>query len=469
MPAFKSYAASLQSLAFLSVRQQIICLDDLERAGVHLSMRDVLGLVSYLREQKRCKVVLILNEGELDEKDAADFRQFNEKVIDASTEFSPTPAESVHIALSEHTPIQQQLGDCCVTLGISNIRLIKKVERLLLRVAPVLKDFDENVLRQAVQSLTVLGWCHYSESTAPSIEFLKSVRGIKSPALATAEEAEWNARLDELGYFRLDDFDLILLDGIEKGFFDQDALASGGAELDAKFRSEKAHGSLSAAWDLFHDSFDDNEEKVVNAIFETSCANARYLPPANLSTAVSVLKDLGAYEKADELLSLYVREHNSRGPAFFDLDQHVFAREVDDPDVRAAFDAQCSKFTDDRLARDVLIHIAKTSGWSPQDIVLLRKLTVDDFYKLFHETTGTDLARVIRVSLDFGRTSSLDSRDKAISEIAKQALIRIGKESPLNQCRVKRHGVSISDADNDEANLAYPIGIPEPQPIASQI
>jgi hypothetical protein len=196
LPAVRNYGAALQSLAFLSVTRKIVCIDDLERKGAHLSMKDVLGLVSYLREHKQCKVALILNDGELSTADRDDFDKFNEKVIDASLEFAPSPSECVTIALTERTPIHEQLAIGCEALGISNIRIIRKIERLASRVAPLLQDLNEKVIHQAVLSLTVLGWCVYDPARAPAIEFLKTQRskyafGLEDPhrQLATTRKS----------------------------------------------------------------------------------------------------------------------------------------------------------------------------------------------------------------------------------------------------------------------------------------
>jgi hypothetical protein len=48
-------------LYFSAVRNQIICIDDLERRGSGLSVKDVFGLISFLREQRGCKIVLLLS------------------------------------------------------------------------------------------------------------------------------------------------------------------------------------------------------------------------------------------------------------------------------------------------------------------------------------------------------------------------------------------------------------------------
>jgi hypothetical protein len=103
LPKVKDFAAAVQSLSFLSVRDTIVCIDDLERKGIGLSTRDVLGLASQLKEERRCKVILILNATELDPKDKEEFEKYNEKVVDAALEFTPTAQDSVRIAITGDT------------------------------------------------------------------------------------------------------------------------------------------------------------------------------------------------------------------------------------------------------------------------------------------------------------------------------------------------------------------------------
>src|SRR4030081_1415024 len=64
----KTLAEMAQSSTFLMVRDQIICIDDIERKGKDLRAIDILGLVSMLAEQRNCKVVIIMNDDQLEEK-----------------------------------------------------------------------------------------------------------------------------------------------------------------------------------------------------------------------------------------------------------------------------------------------------------------------------------------------------------------------------------------------------------------
>jgi hypothetical protein len=57
IPFVKNPSDTLKVISFLRVRDQIICIDDLERKGKNLRTQDVLGLISFLRERRSCKVV----------------------------------------------------------------------------------------------------------------------------------------------------------------------------------------------------------------------------------------------------------------------------------------------------------------------------------------------------------------------------------------------------------------------------
>ena len=100
VPQLGGYAALSRQALFLTVRKQIVCIDDLERSGRDLGVKDVLGLLSFLKEQRACKVVLLLNEEGLAGDGASDFKTQLEKVADNVIHLDPTPAEAAAIGIS---------------------------------------------------------------------------------------------------------------------------------------------------------------------------------------------------------------------------------------------------------------------------------------------------------------------------------------------------------------------------------
>lgn len=76
----KNISISLENLASHLIRDTLICFDDFERLKDSINTEELLGLVSELKEEKNCKIILIFNEEKL--KDSAVYETYREKVVD---------------------------------------------------------------------------------------------------------------------------------------------------------------------------------------------------------------------------------------------------------------------------------------------------------------------------------------------------------------------------------------------------
>ncbi len=272
-PFLKNYLGGLAPVWFSSVRANVVCIDDFERRGENLSVRSVLGLINNLKEVKGCKVCLILNDEALDE-DGDEFRKYLEKVVDTTLKFTPSARDCVRIALTERSESSKLLGEYCVKLGISNIRVIKKIERSVRQVEKLVAEFDRGVLTQATHSLTLLGWSACEPTKAPSLDYLKRRGAIdfssaEKETPVPANEAAWNALLGTHGFGSMDEFDLALLEGTRQGYFDPSSVKEFGSKLDKKIKAGNLDASFNAAWRMYHDSFDDDQDKVLDAMHDS--------------------------------------------------------------------------------------------------------------------------------------------------------------------------------------------------------
>ena len=365
----------------------------------------MLGLISFLREQRKCKVVILLNKGELGDGGLGDFNEYSEKVIDVTLKFEPEPQDSVRIALPGTTAANNLIGENCIKLGISNIRVIKQIERYVHMINPTVKDFDEAVFRQTVHSLTLFTWGKYQPGVAPSLEYLKTKRSNAYLGLLKAEdipagEAAWNALLDVYKFTDMDELDLALLEGIENGFFDFEDIEKLAAELDKKITLLKKNNTFSDAWNLYHDSFSDNEDEVIDAIYNSFKKGLETITPVNLNATISLFKDLGHEKKAEELIKIYV-EKREGSPEFWGLKgHHHFPGDVTDEDIIAAFEAKLASFKVEFDPVHTLLEIAKQHSWNSEDIRCLASVSSEEYYKIFKEHSGDDLSTMISTALD---------------------------------------------------------------------
>ncbi|MGY4433127.1 hypothetical protein ACVWWO_005604 [Bradyrhizobium sp. F1.13.1] len=440
LKAFKpGLAAAADQVSFLAVRDLIVCIDDLERKGEKLRVVDVLGLASLLKERRNCKVVLILNEEELETKDQETFAKYSEKVIDSSLVFAPTPVDSAEIAIKGPAPHMRQLADCGIKLGIANIRILKRLERLVSMVEPTLRGYDDRLIQQAVTTLALFGWAVYGKQDE-LLDFALTKRyrsrfGMNGE-LGDAEKS-FDDLLEKFGFGFADDFDKVLLDGIMSGFFDLPKLKACADTLQEKYKHDAAQQALDRPWQKYRDSFDDNGDEIAAELLQATKSHIAQVTVSYLDAVVSFLKRMGRDAEAKEAIDLFMK-HNANEPrAAFDINNTV--QRPSDPDVSLAISEKHSSYDDKRNPADVLFQIAKNSGWGEEDVALLSKLSPDDFYAMFKTLRGLELRSVVRQAMEFARRSLAagDKDYRTIGTHALTALKRLGAESPLNAQRTE--------------------------------
>lgn len=445
VPFFKGAASSVQTLSFLSVKDSLVCFDDLERKGEKLRTVDVFGLISLLKEHRNCKCVLILNDEKLGKDDANAMESYQEKVIDLSLLFAPNEIECAAIALANTEPFHAPLAERIISLGISNIRVIRKIESLVSRVAPLLSSFHPSVLSQAIQTLTLLGWAHFGRVTRNDsllIDFIFERQNIEWHGQGRKQESpkhekEWEGLLDTYGFGSIDDFDLILWDGVKNGFYNEEQIASHAAFLSEKKTSQASQKSLEEAFSGIHDSFDNDTEKVLADISSAFHAHIQYVRPANLNAYMLLLRDLGRDEIAIDALN-YFLSHRDEERSFYDIESYRTARDLIHPALKEAFEKKLKSFETEFDPSEVLERILKNQSWSNADIAGLSILTVEDYKSLFKRLRGTKMRNAVRAAIGFRDISNRGADYETIINNATQALREIAAESPMNNRRVNR-------------------------------
>jgi hypothetical protein len=442
IPGARDIAALVQSLSFFAVRDQVICLDDLERKSDGLKIKDVLGLVSFLKEDRRCKVAVILNDDAFATSEKDDFDRFFEKTIDSHLAFAPTAAECAQIALPGDSPLEVTMRQCCERLEISNIRVVKRIERLAHRLRDALAECDARVLEQAYKVVTLMGWSVYAkgEGGAAPTEFIEERGGrlaMPGDEELSAEELKWGAMLDAYGFHYATEFDKVIREGVSQGYFDAIRLMAEAATLGASLAEQARLEAFHRAWRLYHDSFGDDQAEFVAALYSSFREGYRHIDPRNANSTIVLLRELGEFEKADELLALYVADRADE--RLLDRTRWFAPNDVTDPAFLEAIESQEKLAEDRRKPVDVLSEMTKKGSWTQKDIRLLWKVSVDEYVAIFREFKGERLAEIVRMALSLGQ----GAREQEIAKNVREALTRIGGENPLNKCRMRKFGIRV--------------------------
>ncbi|MGW1425380.1 P-loop NTPase fold protein [Bradyrhizobium manausense] len=452
LPVVGGAIAKAQPLLFTAIRNQIICIDDLERRGA-ISVKDVFGLISYLREQRACKVVLLLNETQLKQDDGAakEFDGYFEKVIDTKMVFAPNAAEAVAIAIADKDSLSTLISEHCIKLRIANIRVIKKIERLIRMVAPHLEVHGPGLMRQAVHSLTMFGWCKFDTGAAPPpMNYVKQsslgryMTRRDEKVSPSPDELRWDTILGEYEWGNLDDLDVALLHFVESSVLNVEEIETAATETQAKRDRTSKAGSFEQSWRLFHDSFVDNEDSVCDALISGFKINVGVLSRRNLDEVVSVLRALERDKEADDLIDFTAMQ---AGDSFWVHDD-PFDRAVNEPRIvdiakqRAIAAAPVFDFESDLvLAAQNLDHKKHAQ---------LAAAPVEQYQALFEACEGEQLRRVVLSALDYRRIMNATADMTTIVRNAETALRAIAKTSRLNALRVQKYvGEDVKDDGNE--------------------
>ena len=447
-PIVKSFGPAIESISFLSLNSTLICIDDLERKGKGLEIKDVLGLVSLLKDQKKCKVVLLLNDGE---EGLKDYDKYREKVIDIELAFAPDPEECASIAYSEKTPTYFRLRELTTSLGIRNIRILKNIERLVTLSLPLTEGFEPEISDQVLHSLVLFSWsyfCSESNTKIPPLDFITSkgytLLGIGDEEL-DEDQKKWQTTLQDYNYQLTDELDLILAEAVKTGYFVDQELIEKASIKNQEILASKSERSFSKAWHLYHDTFSNNADEVINGLYESFKENCKYITPTNLNGTVTLFRELGEDDKASEIIDIYIESRKDESELFNIKEINIFG-DIRDQEVIGRFNDIYKQSVNTETAKQVLHRIAGQNDWNPGDEVMLANTSVDDYYNLFKAETGRHLSSFVTTCLKFGQFANASDQHKKITDRATTALRRIADESEINKRRVKKFGVNLDDA-----------------------
>ncbi len=424
----------IQSLPFFTVKNSLICLDDFERKGDKLNSTNLLGLISDLKYQKSCKVVLIFNDEKLIPHDKKVYEELREKVIDREVFYNPTPNECADIVF-KMSPSSVIIKSLTNSLQIKNIRILQKIQELFDEIIPSLDNYSDEIQYSALHSLVLFCYClHSINESVPNIKQLREVDyGLFSSIVLNEKDEKsttqnkWINMLNDYGYKNTDALDLVILDGVNNGYFDKVKLKEEADKLSEILAKNLAENSFRNSWDLYYHSFDINDEDVIHSIYISTKNNIKSLFCNAINSVVVTFRKLGRDVLADEIIDLYINERSSC-PKLFDISNlETFPGLEVDPVLKVKFDVVFSSSIESKSIEVILMNYVNNSSYTESDINYLKSSSVDQIYQVFKSNGGENLRKLIKASLYL------------IPKLSKDALLRIAAESNLNKLRVSQY------------------------------
>jgi len=154
--------AVLSSLKPSTFKKLVICLDDFERLSNKISVNELFGFIADLKENRECRVVIILNEEKIPQKNREDFDIQKEKVIDYEL-FFKTDLNNINNIDKVNSLYKEYLFDFVKKFEVQNIRTINKMIFFLDDFISKLGDnsFDTKVMKNIFQKMIEASFVYY--------------------------------------------------------------------------------------------------------------------------------------------------------------------------------------------------------------------------------------------------------------------------------------------------------------------
>lgn len=438
LPHGSSVSLGLEALAPTAVRDTLVCFDDFERQTT-IKAEDVLGLITELSEERGCKVALIFNAEQLSAKDA--YRAYREKAIDFEVLYAPTVQEAFDLVFDAAFPNRDLALRHVVDLGITNVRILRKLQQLITRIAAAIGGMHSDVIEASIATTALLCWCAYAPDVSkPKMEEIenwnKSLISFKKEAEQDPLTLAWVQRLKAYGFMHVNDLDLAIARIVERGYVEGTGFVEVAKKLDEELRSNEMSVPFTAVWRRFHDSFSDDQDAFIAELHDTALHAIAHIGSGDLNGTVRLLRDLRRDDLADSLIDKFV-DANKVKPSTFDLKEHPFGGSIDDTKLRATFDAVHSGLTQLPGLEEAITFMAKNSGYNPEHLEAMKKASMDEYQAMFlKHHDDVKLSNLVKWSLRWA-----GSEHAEITAKAKEALERIKATSLLNAIRVSRYGV----------------------------
>lgn len=448
------WIGKLDSLAnelfFTTVRDAVICFDDLERASPGLLLSDVFGLASFLKEERNCRVIVITNQAKLIDEDKKRLAVYFEKVIDESVDFVPTPDEACQIGLAR-TPesVKPLLAENIKTLGITNIRVITRLGEMGKELHFILKDFRPEVLKEAIKTLTLFGAARFlSTDGFPTVEAIMKADEIWAMSLRkpkngdpdteeTRQLASWADLFSQYRYTSTSAFDAEIGHCVQKGFFDHAVLHALGNELDGAAAADALRAEFSEVHSKFWSSLDGNGDAMLVELYDVTVRAIGVIGLGELQLVYSVFVDAGNLKEAESLLDLFVTTHDHQ-PEVFDQYEPHFAVDQAGP-FAERIRAESAKRRPQATVLESLDAIDFERGWNTEDLRIVGTATPAQIEEIVRQSHGSTFRKRIKTLLRMGKRNDATPQEKAVSNATQALLQRLASEDPVSAIRLRRY------------------------------
>ncbi|OYQ79278.1 hypothetical protein B9T11_08570 [Wohlfahrtiimonas chitiniclastica] len=308
------------------INNMLICFDDIERIDSKFPIETLMGYADELAQQKNCKIILIFNEDELEEKQRNAFNKYREKVVDIELTYSPTLNEQLRIVfgdkLEKYPIIHQVINEQeHVNIVIKNIRVLKKINQIIDDFIKITQnDLHPLVMEDFIKRTIYWSNYFYIQNDQLSFEMLKNppIIDLKQKLFinksteekqkneeCTSEKLYNQAHTLAMNLYISDSstFTEEIIHKLEHGVWSEENIksfiSSETDRIDIIIKKKEIGLRLDDAWKLYHSGFQNNLDDIIR-IFHTELENKENYPYWDYKDFINTVNSYYQFKQLDE-------------------------------------------------------------------------------------------------------------------------------------------------------------------------
>jgi hypothetical protein len=394
---FTGYSAEDGVLLWVSslVKNKLIVIDDLERKHSSLHTDEVMGFLSEYSDSHGAQFLVLLNLEKLEDEL---WNTLHEKVVDGEVVLDPSSSEAFDIAANGAVDGYIALArETCSKLKLTNIRVIRKVLRVLHKIAKIAGPANTAYDRW-VPSTVLLVASHYrGTENAPSFEYITSfntfehaVREVNQENQEDSEK-EWAQLLTELGIQVSDEYEAYIYEYLQSGLMDEKGIEN----ILERYQREQDQGNIYAKRREFFLAYwwdPSLSETDLKLMAQEVSANVENLSPSEVSELVGVIDELGDTILSRQVLDRWVASIDSR-PEFQTLRNTEFVHDFEQlhPEVQTALRTVIDNSHPPLTLVEAVLHISQESSWGNRQTKPIESATQAEYEAAIRSLKLADL------------------------------------------------------------------------------
>lgn len=365
-----------------------------------------LGFIDEFTQRHAARFILILNSDKLAETQLNSWETLREKVIDQEVKLNTTPREAFDIAHKlVASKYREQVANAVETCGVTNIRVIVKVMRVVEAIMGPYSNLKPAVVNRVIPSIVLLSSVQYRGiEDGPTFDYILNFRAsltkILHPdsSLLDEQEGRWKLLLTQLKIFGVDEFEELVVAFLRSGLFDDSAIKR---VMDRYLQEDASSEAREVINSFINDLIWDWRLNDDNLLLRAKQLNG-YIRRTDAQTITSLnelmLEVPGLQRLAEEYLEQWLSQFRTIKHENLEMSSWYMSRVH--PKIKTELENVKSAQLATTTVLQALRHIVENSGWGDRETFVLRRVTSADMLTLIDEFEIKDFQFFMSKMLD---------------------------------------------------------------------